>query len=60
MTKKYTVEHGDTLWGIAERFCGNGNLYPIIASFNWIKDPNVIHPGQVLVIPPAPVHATQS
>lgn len=46
----YTVVSGDTLWGIARRFLGNGSLYPEIASLNGITG-DVIYPGQVIKIP---------
>lgn len=47
----YTVEGGDSLWAIAERFYGDGNRYGDIASANGISNPDLIHPGQVLTIP---------
>jgi len=49
----YTVEEGDSLWAIAERFYGDGNQWGRIAEANaeQVPDPNVIQPGQVLVIP---------
>ena len=47
---KYTVQRGDTLWGIAERFLGAGERYVQIMSANNLVD-SMIHPGQVLVIP---------
>lgn len=51
--KTYTVKSGDTLWGIAKRFYGNGAKYPTIYNANKskIKNPNLIYPGQVLTIP---------
>lgn len=49
--KKYTVAKGDTLWGIAKRFYGNGSKYPVITDNNKIVNPNVIEAGQVLTIP---------
>ncbi|MFD2418525.1 LysM peptidoglycan-binding domain-containing protein [Amycolatopsis pigmentata] len=54
----YVVASGDTLWAIAKRFYGKGKLFPAIAEVNDVPDPDLIHPGQVLAIPPAPVGAT--
>jgi len=47
----YTVEPGDTLWAIAERFYGDGNRYQEIADASGIDNPDAINPGQVLTIP---------
>lgn len=49
----YTIKSGDTLWGIASRYYGNGAQYPKIynANKNIIKNPNLIYPGQKIVIP---------
>lgn len=47
-SRKYTVQRGDTLSGIGDRF---GVPWKSIQSANGIKDPNLIVPGQVLVIP---------
>jgi nucleoid-associated protein YgaU len=49
--RTYTVESGDTLWAIAERFYGDGNKYQVIADASGISNPDLIHPGQVLTIP---------
>ncbi len=51
--KTYTVAKGDTLWGIAKRFYGNGAQYTKIYNTNKskIKNPNLIYPGQVIDIP---------
>lgn len=49
--RTYTVESGDTLWAIAERFYGDGNRYQAIAEASGISNPDLIHPGQVLTIP---------
>jgi hypothetical protein len=49
--RTYTVESGDTLWAIAERFYGDGNKYQIIADASGISNPDLIHPGEVLTIP---------
>ncbi|WP_225725543.1 MULTISPECIES: LysM peptidoglycan-binding domain-containing protein [unclassified Nocardia] len=47
----YTVEPGDTLWAIAERFYGDGNRYQDIANASGIANPDAINVGQVLTIP---------
>lgn len=48
-SQKYTVKRGDTLWGIAERFLGNGNRYPEIQKMNGLTG-SMIKPGQVLIV----------
>lgn len=52
-TKTYTVKKGDTLWGIAKKYYGNGAKYPTIYNANKgkIKNPNIIYVGQVFTIP---------
>ena len=47
-TIRYTVQAGDTLWSIAQRF--NTTVDEIVA-LNNITNPNLIFPGQVLLIP---------
>jgi nucleoid-associated protein YgaU len=49
--RTYTVESGDTLWAIAERFYGDGGKYQVIADASGISNPDLIHPGEVLTIP---------
>ena len=46
----------DCLWRIAEKLYSNARLWPVIymANRDKIKDPDLIYPGQKLVIPPAP------
>jgi LysM repeat protein len=47
----YTVVAGDTLWGIAIRYYGDGNLWPGIADTNGITDPRSLQIGTTLRIP---------
>lgn len=48
----HTVVKGETLWGIAKKYYGNGAEYPkIVAANPIIKDPNLIYPGQKFIIP---------
>lgn len=49
--KYYVVQKGDTLWAIAKKYYGNGNQYPKIVKANNIKNPDLIYPGQKLLIP---------
>lgn len=51
--RTYTVEAGDTLWAIAEKYYGDGSAWPKIheANRDRIEDPDLIRPGQVLRIP---------
>lgn len=56
----YEVKEGDTLWDIAEREYGDPQKWGVIFEANkeseenpdGIEDPDLIHPGQELVIPP--------
>jgi nucleoid-associated protein YgaU len=53
----HTVVPGDTLWGIAQKYYGDGNRYMEIFNANkaiwknYKNDPNVIYPGWELHIP---------
>ena len=47
---EYTVAPGDNLWNIALQTCHNGFLWEKIATDNNISTPNVIEPGQKLII----------
>lgn len=48
--RTYKVKTGDTLWGIASRYYGNGTAYTRIKQANGLRS-DIIHTGQVLVIP---------
>jgi nucleoid-associated protein YgaU len=51
-----TVIHGDSLWRISRKILGHGMRYTLIyeANASQIRDPNLIYPGQVFVVPPHP------
>src|ERR1700743_1015119 len=42
--RTYTVESGDSLWAIAERFYGDGSKYQVIADASGIPHPDLIQP----------------
>lgn len=54
-TRSYTVKAGDSLSKIAKQIYGDANKWRSIyqANTDKIKNPDLIHPGQVLTIPPA-------
>ena len=49
--RRYTVQRGDTLSKIAKEFYGKPGDYMRIAQANNIANPDLIHPGQDLLIP---------
>lgn len=53
-TRIYVVKSGDSLSKIAKREYGDAGAWNAIfeANKDQIKDPNLIHPGQKLKIPP--------
>jgi hypothetical protein len=51
--RSYTVQRGDTLYGISQRYWGNGKYWPALyqANRSKISDPNLIYAGQLVTIP---------
>lgn len=47
----YTVVRGDNLWNIAVRAYGDGYQWTKIANANKLVHPNLIHSGNVLILP---------
>jgi LysM domain len=49
----YAVRPGDSLWAIAQRTYGDGQMWHLLqrANAHLVSDPNLIQPGQVLNIP---------
>jgi nucleoid-associated protein YgaU len=49
----FVVQPGNSLWRIARRSYGEGLRYTVIyeANKDHIRDPDLIYPGQVFVIP---------
>ncbi|HLZ72573.1 MAG TPA: LysM peptidoglycan-binding domain-containing protein [Dehalococcoidia bacterium] len=52
-TNVYVVRPGDCLWAIAQRYYGDGSLWPLLYAANADKvyNPNLIYPGEVLRLP---------
>jgi LysM repeat protein len=48
--KTYTVKEGDTLWKICRRALNDGTKYKDVAKLNDISNPNLIQPGQVIML----------
>ncbi|MDR2483529.1 MAG: Hsp70 family protein [Treponema sp.] len=48
----YQIRWGDTLWDISEAFYRNPWLYPRIARFNRIGNPDLIIAGRTIRVPP--------
>jgi nucleoid-associated protein YgaU len=49
---RYKIKWGDTLWDISNAYYRNPWLYPTIARFNKIRNPNLIISGTYIDIPP--------
>lgn len=49
--KTYTVQRGDSLFKITQKFYGDGYKYTQLAAFNGLANPNALEIGQVLDIP---------
>lgn len=54
-SKTYTVKKGDNLWNIAKKYTGKGarwtELWVINKSRSRSKNPNLIYPGEVFLVP---------
>lgn len=47
----YTIKSGDTLWGLAQKYLGNGQKYTEIVELNNLGKNPAISPGMILRIP---------
>lgn len=56
------IVRGDNLWMISRRIYGQGKRYPLIYAANraQIRDPDLIYPGQILVVPYTNAAATKT
>ncbi|MDQ3282938.1 MAG: LysM peptidoglycan-binding domain-containing protein [Acidobacteriota bacterium] len=49
--RTHTIAPGNTLWGLAQQYYGNGYLWPQLWESNtWITDAHWIYPGDVLLV----------
>ena len=51
LPNKYTVQTGDSLWSIAEKYYKSGYNWVDVQKANDLKNPDLIENGQVLIIP---------
>lgn len=51
--REVQVRKQDTLSGLAKKLIGKGAYYPQILLFNRIKNPHLIHPGDIIKVPVA-------
>lgn len=49
--QSYTIQSGDTLWGICRKFYGDGALAYQLADYNGIQNANLIYDGDTLKLP---------
>ena len=49
--QEYTIQRGDTLYGICDKFYGNGNYCFSLAKYNNITNSWLILPGQKIILP---------
>ena len=58
--QKYEIQKGDSLWKIAENKYGDPDRYTEIAEASDLTDPDIIHTGEILVVPDVKVDAPAS
>ena len=49
--QEHTVVSGDTMWAISRRYYGEPTLCYALATYNGIRNANLIYPGQVVRLP---------
>ncbi|MDI3538479.1 MAG: hypothetical protein PWP12_730 [Bacillota bacterium] len=49
--QRYIIRPGDTLWGISERFYGDGSFYSEISRLNRLSNPRLLYPGDEIILP---------
>jgi LysM repeat protein len=51
LVKRITVQCGDTLKKLSKQHIGVASYFPQVLVFNTIKNPDLIHPGEKLLVP---------
>ena len=57
LVKKVTVKRGDTLSKLSRKHIGTASWFPQLLVFNSIKNPDLIYPGDTLLVPVPAGHA---
>lgn len=60
LVRSITVKPGDTLSGLSKKHIGVGSWFPQVLLFNSIKNPDLIYPGDKLLVPVPPERAASS
>lgn len=60
LVRTVTVQRGDTLAKISKKHIGVAAYFPQMLVFNSIKNPDLIHPGEKILVPVRPGKAAQS
>jgi LysM repeat protein len=54
LVRSVTVKRGDTLADLSRKHIGVGSYFPQVLLFNKIKNPDLIYPGEKLLVPVPP------
>jgi TolA-binding protein len=57
MVRSVIVKRGDTLKNLSRKYIGVASWFPQVLLFNTIKNPDLIHPGDKLLVPVPPAKA---
>ncbi|MBJ6799625.1 LysM peptidoglycan-binding domain-containing protein [Geomonas propionica] len=60
LVRTVTVKAGDTLAKLSRKHIGVSDYYPQVLVFNRIKNPDLIHPGDKLLVPVPPGQAARA
>ena len=51
LVRRHTLKEGETLWAVAMRYYGDGDMVKAICEANGIRNPYLVQAGQVLILP---------